>query len=178
MIQNADYLIVCQQKAGQGIKTGTFTLRDITYFSSLSIAAKKVGHFIKTTGAQVAKFGLKVVQTWEKAGSKILRYIPRIGKPLSKVADAISKVAGTASDHINVKLPSKLEKGMNVMNKANKVMGYMPREFSEEEGFQQRDIDDAYYFEERNDIALENREESYSEVYERGIYQRYDLHQK
>ena len=68
-----------------------------------------------------------------------------------------------------------MAKGMDIMNKSNKVMGYMPREFSEEEGFQQRDINEAYQFEERDDIALENREESYSEVYGRDFYERYDL---
>ena len=130
---------------------------------------------MKTTGAKVAKFGLKVVQSWEKVGSKVLQFVPGIGKPLSKVAAGISRAAGAASDAIKVKLPPKLQKGMNVMNKANKVMGYMPREFSEEEGFQEREIDDAYHFQERDDIALENREESYSEVYGRDIYERYDL---
>ena len=39
------------------------------------------------------------------------------------------------------------------MNVMNKVVGYIPREFSEDEGFQQRDIDEAYHFEERDDIA-------------------------
>ena len=141
----------------------------------LSIAAKKVWHWVKTTGAKVAKFGLKVFQSVEKVGSKLVSWIPGIGKPLSKAMDAVSKVAGIASDHIHVKLPAKLEKGMNIMNKANKVMDYMPRELSEEEGFQERDIDEAYHFEERDDIELENREESYSEVYERDFYERYDL---
>ena len=51
-------------------------------------------------------------------------------------------------------------------------MDYIPREFSEEEGLQERDIDEAYHFEERDDISLENREESYSEVNERDFYER------
>ena len=51
-------------------------------------------------------------------------------------------------------------------------MDYIPREFSEEEGFQERDIDEAYHFEERDNISLENREESYSEVNERDFYER------
>ena len=58
------------------------------------------------------------------------------------------------------------------MNVMNKVVGYIPREFSEDEGFQQRDVDEAYHFEERDDISLENREESYSEVSERDFYER------
>ena len=44
---------------------------------------------------------------------------------------------------------------MNLINRPNKVtMDYIPREFSEEEGFQERDIDEAYHFEERDDISL------------------------
>ena len=83
------------------------------------------------------------------------------------------------SDHIHAKLSAKLQKGMNVMNKADKVMSYIPRrrELSEEEDFQQRDISEANHLEERDDYdtALENREESYFEGYERDIYERYDL---
>ena len=86
--------------------------------------------------------------------------------------DGVAKVAGLISDKIKVKLPAKLEKGMKVMDKANKVMDFIPREFSEEGDFQQRDIDEAYHFEERDDISLENREESYSEVNERDFYER------
>ena len=131
---------------------------------------------MKTTGAKVAKFGLKVVQSWEKVGSKIVSFIPGIGKPLSKALDGVSKVAGVISDNIHVKLDPKLEKGMDVMNKANQIMGYIPREFSEEEDFQHRDIDEAYLFEERDDFELENREDSYSDLYERDLfYERYDL---
>ena len=91
--------------------------------------------------------------------------------------DGVAKVAGLISDKIKVKLPAKLEKGMKIMDKANKVMDYIPREFSEEEDFQQRDIDEAYHFEERDsdDFALENREEYYSEVNERDVYEGYDL---
>ena len=49
---------------------------------------------------------------------------------------------------------------MNIMNKADKIMGYIPRrrDLSEEEVFQQRDNSEASYFEERDDI-----------------YERYDL---
>ena len=131
---------------------------------------------MKTTGAKVAKFGLKVVQTWQNAGSKVVRFIPGIGKPLSKAMEGASKAAGAISDKIKVKLPPKLEKGMKVMNKANKVMDYIPREFSEEENFQQRDFDEAYLLEERDDFPLENREDSYSDVFERDLFdERYDL---
>lgn len=46
-------------------------------------------------------------------------------------------------------------------------------QLSEEETFQQRDISEAY-FEEHDEVALENREESYFETNERDIYERYD----
>jgi len=150
------------QKVGKGIKT----------------AAKKVWHFVKTTGAKIAKFGLKVVQSVGEVVGKVAQFIPAIGKPIQQAIHGVSKVAGVISDHINVKLPGKLQKGMDVMNKANKIMDYIPRrrDFSEEEAFQQRDISEAYYFEERDDdVALENREESYFEADERDIYERYDL---
>ena len=138
------------------------------------LAAKKVGNFMKTTGAKVAKFGLKLYQTTAKVVGKAVGFIPVIGKPLGKVIEGASKVAGVISDHIKVKLPGQLEKGVNVMNKVNKITGFIPRrrEFSEEEVFEQRDIDESY-FEERDDIALENREDSYFEVEERDIYERY-----
>ena len=132
---------------------------------------------MKTTGAKIAKFGLKVVQSVDEVAGKVVGFIPGIGKPLGKVIEAEGKVAGFVSDHIHVKLPGKLQKGMNVMNKADKIIDYIPRrrEFSEEEAYQQRDIGEAYHFEERDDIALENREESYFEANERDIYERYDL---
>ena len=93
------------------------------------------------------------------------------------------------SDHIHAKLSKKLQKGMNVMNKADKVMDYIPRrrDLLEDEAFQERDIGEAYYFEERDDIELENREDSYfeerddialenrEESYFGDIYERYDL---
>ena len=132
---------------------------------------------MKTTGAKIAKFGLKVVQSVDEVAGKVVGFIPGIGKPLGKVIEAEGKVAGMISDHIHVKLPGNLQKGMNIMNKADKIMDYIPRrrEFSEEEAFQQRDISEAYHFEERDDIALENREEPYFEANERDIYERYDL---
>ena len=78
-------------------------------------------------------------------------------------------------DHIHVNLGGHLDKGMKIVNKPVKVTGYVPREFSEEEAFQERDISDEY-LEERDDTALENREDSYFEAYERDIYEEgYDL---
>jgi len=147
------------QKVGDGIKT----------------AAKKVGNFIKKSGAEVAKFGLKVVQSVGEVVGHVASFIPAIGKPIQQAIHGVSEVAGFASEHIKAKMSRKLEKGMKVMDKADQVMSYIPRDFSEEEAFLQRDIAESY-FEERDidDIALENREESYFEVYERDIYEGYD----
>ena len=172
---------IVAQKVGNGIKTGAPTRKCINarflILTSITIlAAKKVWHFVKTTGAKVAKFGLKVVQSVGEVVGKVAQFIPAIGKPIQQAIHGVSKIAGVISDHINVKLPGKLEKGMKVMNKANQIMDYIPRrrDFSEEEAFEQRDISEAYYFEERDDdVALENREESFFEADERDIYEPY-----
>jgi hypothetical protein len=123
------------------------------------LAAKKVGHFMKTTGAKIAKFGLKVVQTVGTVVAKVAGFIPEIGKPLEKAIGGVSKAAGVISDKIHVKLGAKLDKGMNVMNKADQVMSYIPmRRDLSDEAFQQRDYSDAYYFEEHDldDISVEH----------------------
>jgi hypothetical protein len=128
--------------------------------TSTIIAAKAVGHFVKTTGAKVAKFGLKVVQSVGEVIGKVASFIPEVGKPIERAIHGVSKAAGAISDHIHAKLSAKLQKGMKVMNKANEIMGYIPRrrDLSEEEAFQQRDISEAYV-EERGDNALEIRED-------------------
>jgi hypothetical protein len=160
--------------------TKCINARFLILTSIITLAAKKVGNFAKTTGAKVAKFGLKVAQSVGEVAGHIASFIPAIGKPIQAAIHGASAVAGVVSDHIHAKLSPKLQKGMKVMNKANKVMSYIPRrrELSEEEAFQQRDINEASYLEERDDydIALENREDdSYFEAYERDIYERYDL---
>jgi len=146
------------QNAGSAIKKGFQTVG-----KGIVTAAKKVGHFMKTTGAKIAKFGLKVVESVGEVVGKVVGFIPGIGKPIDRAIEGISKVAGVISDKIHVSLGKKLDKGMDVMNKADKIMSYIPRrrDLSEEEAFQQRDISEANYFEERDYIALENREESY-----------------
>ena len=112
-----------------------------------------------------------------KAASKVVGWIPGIGKPVGRALEGISKLENLASDKIHADLGKKLEKGMNVLNKADKVMGYIPRRrdlSEEEEGvLQQRDINDGYYFEKRRDIPLTYREEHYFDVEERDIYQKY-----
>jgi gas vesicle protein len=163
------------QKVGSGIKNVAKKVGN-----GIKIAAKKVGNFVKTTGAKVAKFGLKVVQSVGEAVGTVASFIPEVGKPIQQAIHGVSKVAGVISDHIHTKLSGKLQKGMDIMNKADQIMSYIPRrrEFSEEEAFQQRDISETNYFEERDDIALENREESYFEGYERDIYEPYGLDQE
>jgi hypothetical protein len=127
-------------KVGAGIKKAADTVG-----AGIKTAAKDVEHFAQTTGAKIVKFGTKVVQTVGEVVAKAASFIPDVGKPLEKAIDGVSKVAGVISDHIHANLSAKLQKGMNVMNTANKVMSYFRRD---EEGFQQRDISDAYYFEE------------------------------
>jgi len=127
------------EKVGAGIKKAAAKVGN-----GIKTAAKAVEHFAQTTGAKIVKFGTKVVQTVGEVVAKAASFIPDIGKPLEKAIDGVSKVAGVVSDHIHANLSPKLQKGMKVMNAANKVMSYFRRD---EEGFQQRDISDAYYFE-------------------------------
>lgn len=103
---------------------------------------------MKNTASKVAKFGLKVVSTVQTAAAKVVGYIPGL-KGVGKAMEGAAKVTGFISDKIHANLGKKLEKGMNVMNKADKVMGYIPRrrDLSEEEGFQRRET---YHLEERD----------------------------
>ncbi|KAF8960457.1 hypothetical protein BDZ97DRAFT_1833770 [Flammula alnicola] len=113
------------QKIGHGIKT----------------AAKKVGTFLKKTGAKIVKFALKVVSTVQKVASKIVQFIPIIGKPLSKGLAATSAGWNAASNAIHAKLPGKLERGIKVMDKVQKVAGYVPRDMLESEEWDTRSLD-------------------------------------
>jgi hypothetical protein len=152
------------QKVGAGIKKVAKKIG-----SGIKTAAKKVWHFMKTTGAKIVKFGLKVVQTVGTAVAKVVSFIPDVGKPLERAIDGVAKGAGMISDKIHVKLPPKLQKTVNGMDKADKYMEYIPRrrDLSDEEAFQQRDISDKYYFEsDSDDISLASEhlyldEESY-----------------
>ena len=116
---------------------------------------------MKKTGAQIAKFGLKVVQTVATAASKVLsKFGPT--QSIGKAIGGFAKGAGAASDAIKAnfsgKIGKRLEKGMHAMNKINDKI---PRDLSEVEAVQQREVGDGFYFEERDDIALDYREESY-----------------
>ena len=105
-----------------------------------------------------------------QVAAKVVGFIPEIGTGVGKVLSGVSKAAGVISDKIHANLGSKLEKGMNVMNKAQKVMGFIPtrRELSLDEDFNLlgRDVgSDGYY--------LEHREESYFDVEVRDTYDHY-----
>jgi hypothetical protein len=134
------------QKVGSGIKKVAQKIG-----SGIKKAAQKVGHFIKTTAGKVAKFGLKVISTIENAASKVASFIPGVGKIISKGLEAESKLTGFISDKIHANLGKKLEKGMKVMNIADKVMKFIPRrrDLSEEEAgfFQQRDTNGRVIYE-------------------------------
>jgi len=129
------------QKIGSGIKRVAQKIG-----SGIKTAAKRVGTFIKNTGAKIAKFGLKVISAVTEVAAKVVGFIPGIGKPIGKAMEGVSEVENFVSDKIHANLGSKLEKGMNVIDKAKKIMGYIPRrrDLSAEEGFWQRDISDAY----------------------------------
>lgn len=88
--------------------------------------AQKVGHFFKETGAKIAKFGLKVIATVTKVVSKVVGFIPGIGKIAGKAMELVSKGINIASDKIHATLGGKLGKAMAGMNKTNKVVGYIP----------------------------------------------------
>jgi hypothetical protein len=136
------------QTAGTKIKQGFQT-----FGQKAKQGFQKVGHFMKTTGAKIGKFGLKVVQSIGMAAGKALSWIPGVGKPIDQAIDGVSKLAGLASDKIHAKLGKKLEKGMNIMGKADHAMEYIPRRRDLSEGseaVQQLEID-----EERDEIALE-----------------------
>jgi hypothetical protein len=78
-------------------------------------AAKKVGNFLKTTGAKIAKFGLEVVSTAASVASKFAKFIPVVGKAVSTALKVESKVTGAVSNAIHANLSPKLQKGMSVM---------------------------------------------------------------
>jgi hypothetical protein len=114
-------------------------------------AAKKVGHFIKTTGAKIAKVALKVVATAQKIASKVVGWIPGIGKPLARVMSAESMGLNKASDAIHAHIGGKLGQAMHRMDKAQKIVGYIPRSVIPDGGeFAERYYDD---FDER-DVSI------------------------
>ena len=81
---------------------------------------------MKHTAAKVVKFGLKVASGVQQLAGTVAGFIPG-GKPIGKALQAESKVTGLISNKIHANLGKKLDKGVNVINKAQKVMGYMGR---------------------------------------------------
>ncbi|KAF5324281.1 hypothetical protein D9619_011214 [Psilocybe cf. subviscida] len=118
-------------------------------------AAQKVGHFVKTTGAKIAKVGLKIVATAQKIASKAVGWLPGIGKPLGKIMEGESKGLNKASDAIHAHIGGKLGQAMHRMDKAQKVVGYIPRSYIPET-FEERDFDDFEEFVERGFAELDS----------------------
>ena len=116
---------------GKGIKKGACASEKminarffiLTSIIIIIIVVKKAVNFIKTTGAKVVKFGLKVAQSVLAVGAKIVSVLPGIGKPIGKIMDGVSKFYGFVDKKIKVPLSHHLQTGMNVMNKALNVMG-------------------------------------------------------
>jgi hypothetical protein len=127
----------------------------------LSHAVHAVGHFIKTTGAKIAKVGLKIVATAQKIAAKVVGWLPGIGKPLGKIMEGESEGLNKASDAIHAHIGGKLGQAMHRMDKAQKVVGYIPRSY----------IPDR--FEEFNarewDAELQKRELDWENIGKRGI---------
>jgi len=123
------------QNVGSGIKTVAQKVG-----SGIHTVVKKAGTFVRHA-AGAAKFGLKVLASVTEAASKVAGFIPGFGKPLGKVLEGVSKASNIISDKIHAHLNGKLEEGMEIMNKADKIMGYIPRrrDLSAEDGFQQWD---------------------------------------
>ncbi|EDR11197.1 uncharacterized protein LACBIDRAFT_384346 [Laccaria bicolor S238N-H82] len=110
------------QKAGAAIKKGfqTFGQKAKAGFQKAGKAIKKgfqkVGQFIKTTGAKIAKFGLKIVSAAAGVLGTVARFIPGIGTGLSAALKGVQKGTDAASNAIHANLGSKLEKGMKALN--------------------------------------------------------------
>jgi len=92
----------------------------------ISHAVHAVGHFIKTTGAKIAKVGLKIVATVQKVAAKVVGWLPGIGKPLGKIMEGESEGLNKASDAIHAHIGGKLGQAMHRMDKAQKIVGYIP----------------------------------------------------
>jgi hypothetical protein len=75
--------------------------------------------------------------------SKVVQFVPYVGKAASKALGTASDVANDASNAIHVKMGGKLGKAMRDINKTRKIAGYIPRELLgdalEERGLEDRD---------------------------------------
>ena len=83
-------LSVVALKIGSGIKKGALTKNANTLvLTSIILAAIKVGTWFKTTGLKIAKFALKVESVVTKVASKVVGWIPGIGKPVGRALEGI-----------------------------------------------------------------------------------------
>lgn len=87
---------------------------------------------MKTTGAKVAKVGLKIAATVGKSIGKVIGLIPGAGKLAGKIADGVSDGLNKASDKIHATIGGRLGRAMHNMDKAQKIEGYIPRELPED----------------------------------------------
>lgn len=111
-------IVIAATKVATGVKTGAFHLFfSITHANNPTSAVQKVGNFVKTTGAKIAKFGLQVLSTATSIASKVAKFIPVVGKVVSTALKAESKVEEIASDAIHVQLSKKLTTGISVLKK-------------------------------------------------------------
>ncbi|KIK03997.1 hypothetical protein K443DRAFT_676314 [Laccaria amethystina LaAM-08-1] len=102
-------------KAGAAIKHG-FQKAGTAIKQGVQKAVKKVGTFVKTTGAKIAKFGLKVASAAAGVLSTVSRFIPGVGPGLSAAFKGASAAANAGSNAIHANLGKKLDKGMKVLN--------------------------------------------------------------
>lgn len=100
--------------------------RNVLNIVSMPTAAHKVGHFFKETGKKIAKVALKVAAVATKAVSKVVGFIPGIGKVAGKAMEVGSKGLNSASNAIKCKVGGKLGTAMHRMDKGMKVMSYIP----------------------------------------------------
>lgn len=72
------------------------------------------------------KVGLKIWSTITKVASKVVGFIPVIGKAVGRVMDGAAEVANKISDKIRIHIGGKLGTAMDHMSKAQKNLGYIP----------------------------------------------------
>lgn len=100
------------------------------------VVAKQARTFIKHA-AGATKFGLQVTATVTEAAGKVAGFFPGFGKIAGKGLEGVSKGANMISNKIPAHLSGKMEAGMEFMNKADKIMRYIPRrrDLSAEDSF-------------------------------------------
>ena len=95
------------QKVGGAIKTGAQKVKQ---------GVKAAGKFVKTYGPTIAKVYLKGAATIASVGSRVVKFVPGLGKPASEILKLGSKGLNTASNAIHANLPSSLRKASGIMD--------------------------------------------------------------